>query len=192
MCEPDLDLYPASMLLRQMSCLCRPLWAVDVSARNKLFVIPIAHRDIHAVSHTSDSEPQMSKSDPPQTHNASNTVSEQPLTSSTKVSSSHSSSTQSTSYSYPHPPFHTHAFFNALEKTFPTPTARSLMRATRALLVDRVGRVRREGLTAKDLDNVVTSILFRHLLLAHTLELGGLLVSSCPFRITRRSNSSNS
>lgn len=52
------------------------------------------------------------------------------------------------------PPFHTHAFFTALEKTFPTPTARSLMRATRALLVDRIGRVRREGLTGKDLDNV--------------------------------------
>jgi hypothetical protein len=40
-----------------------------------------------------------------------------------------------------------------LEKTFPTPTARSLMRATRALLVDRIGRVRREGLTVKDIDN---------------------------------------
>lgn len=56
--------------------------------------------------------------------------------------------------SYSNPPFHTHQFFTALEKTFPTPTARSLMRATRALLVDRVGRVRREGLTVKDLDNV--------------------------------------
>ena len=56
--------------------------------------------------------------------------------------------------SYAHPPFHTHQFFTALEKTFPTPTARSLMRATRALLVDRIGRVRREGLTVKDLDNV--------------------------------------
>lgn len=52
------------------------------------------------------------------------------------------------------PPFHTHAFFTALERTFPEPTARSLMRATRALLVDRIGRVRREGLTVKDLDNV--------------------------------------
>ncbi|KAJ6614315.1 hypothetical protein B0H10DRAFT_1803857 [Mycena sp. CBHHK59/15] len=61
--------------------------------------------------------------------------------------------------SYAHPPFHTHAFFTALEKTFPTPTARSLMRATRALLVDRVGRVRREGLTVKDLDN--QAYLFR-------------------------------
>ncbi|KAJ7068200.1 hypothetical protein C8F01DRAFT_1117263 [Mycena amicta] len=57
------------------------------------------------------------------------------------------------------PPFDTHAFFAALEKTFPTPTARSLMRATRALLVDRLGRVRREGLTVKDLDN--QAYLFR-------------------------------
>jgi len=55
---------------------------------------------------------------------------------------------------YTAPPFHTHAFFVALEKSFPTPTARSLMRATRALLVDRVGRVRREGLTVKDMENV--------------------------------------
>ncbi|PFH51452.1 hypothetical protein AMATHDRAFT_142715 [Amanita thiersii Skay4041] len=60
---------------------------------------------------------------------------------------------------YRSPPFHTHAFFTALEKTFPTPTARSLMRATRALLVDRIGRVRREGLTAKDLAN--QAYLFR-------------------------------
>ncbi|KAG7449285.1 uncharacterized protein BT62DRAFT_886986 [Guyanagaster necrorhizus] len=60
---------------------------------------------------------------------------------------------------YSQPPFHTHAFFTVLEKTFPTPTARGLMRATRALLVDRVGRVRREGLTAKDLDN--QAYLFR-------------------------------
>ncbi|KAF9226484.1 hypothetical protein BS17DRAFT_485735 [Gyrodon lividus] len=60
---------------------------------------------------------------------------------------------------YTAPPFHTHAFFAALERTFPTPTARSLMRATRALLVDRVGRVRREGLTTKDLDN--QAYLFR-------------------------------
>lgn len=57
-------------------------------------------------------------------------------------------------HSYTAPPFHTHAFLVVLEKSFPTPTARSLMRATRALLVDRIGRVRREGLTVKDLDNV--------------------------------------
>ena len=57
---------------------------------------------------------------------------------------------------YAPPPFHTHAFFAALERSFPSPTARSLMRATRALLVDRVGRVKRDGLTVKDLDNVRT------------------------------------
>ncbi|KAJ3785102.1 hypothetical protein GGU10DRAFT_269975 [Lentinula aff. detonsa] len=60
---------------------------------------------------------------------------------------------------YSHPPFHTHAFFKELEKSFPTATARSLMRATRALLVDRIGKVRREGLTHKDLDN--QAYLFR-------------------------------
>lgn len=62
---------------------------------------------------------------------------------------------------YTSPPFHTHTFFKALEKTFPEVTARSLMRATRALLVDRIGRVRREGLTVKDLDNV--SLPFLHM-----------------------------
>lgn len=60
---------------------------------------------------------------------------------------------------YSTPPFHTHAFFVALERTFPTPVAHSLMRATRALLADRLGRVRREGLTKKDLDN--QAYLFR-------------------------------
>ena len=55
---------------------------------------------------------------------------------------------------YQNPPFDTHAFFGELEKTFPKPTARSLMRATRALLVDRIGKVKRDGLTYKDLDNV--------------------------------------
>ncbi|KAG9317542.1 hypothetical protein JVU11DRAFT_1748 [Chiua virens] len=50
---------------------------------------------------------------------------------------------------YTAPPFHTHAFFRALEGSFPTPTARSLMRATRALLVDRIGRVKRDGLTCQ-------------------------------------------
>jgi len=57
------------------------------------------------------------------------------------------------------PPFHTHSFFLVLERTFPTPVARSLMRATRGLLIDRIGRVRREGLGFKDLDN--QAYLFR-------------------------------
>lgn len=55
---------------------------------------------------------------------------------------------------YTNPPFDTYAFFKALERTFPTPTAQSLMRATRALLVNRIGKVRGEALSAKDLDNV--------------------------------------
>ncbi|KAH7887811.1 hypothetical protein F5I97DRAFT_895292 [Phlebopus sp. FC_14] len=65
----------------------------------------------------------------------------------------------SASNTYTSPPFHTHAFFVALERSFPTPTARSLMRATRALLVDRIGKVKREGLTVKDLEN--QAYLFR-------------------------------
>ncbi len=55
---------------------------------------------------------------------------------------------------YTHPPFDTHKFFAALERTFATPTARNLMRATRALLVHRLGRVREEALTVKDLESV--------------------------------------
>lgn len=54
---------------------------------------------------------------------------------------------------YNSPPFDTHKFFAALEKSFPSPTARSLMRATRALLVNRTGRVRSEALGIKDLEN---------------------------------------
>ncbi|KAI0069064.1 hypothetical protein BV25DRAFT_1818010 [Artomyces pyxidatus] len=61
--------------------------------------------------------------------------------------------------SYENPPFHTYRFFRALEATFATPTARNLMRATRALLVDRLGRVKRDGLMYKDLDN--QAYLFR-------------------------------
>ncbi|TRM68050.1 hypothetical protein BD626DRAFT_395568 [Schizophyllum amplum] len=60
---------------------------------------------------------------------------------------------------YTAPPFHTHAFYRELQKTFPHTTARHLMRATRALLVDRIGRVRREAVTHKDLDN--QAYLFR-------------------------------
>lgn len=55
---------------------------------------------------------------------------------------------------YSSPPFHTHKFFVALAESFEPSTARSLMRATRALLVDRIGRVRNEALSTKDLENV--------------------------------------
>jgi hypothetical protein len=50
--------------------------------------------------------------------------------------------------------FDTHRFVTALERTFPTPIARTLMRATRALLVVRFGRVKQEIFGVRDLDNV--------------------------------------
>lgn len=55
------------------------------------------------------------------------------------------------------PPFHTHAFFTKLETTFPTPVAEGLMHVTKSLLVEKLDRVRKDGLTKKDLDNVRTS-----------------------------------
>ncbi|KAI0301826.1 hypothetical protein B0F90DRAFT_251858 [Multifurca ochricompacta] len=73
------------------------------------------------------------------------------------------SKAQSHTSTYQNPPFDTHAFFSVLAKTFPTPTARSLMRATRALLVDRIGKVKRDGLTYKDLDNVRVTLSLRRL-----------------------------
>lgn len=98
------------------------------------------------------------------THNTSPSISASPLSKSTSSSSASESTDLATvtymldpsfkNSTYSNPPFHTHTFFTALEKTFPEEVARSLMRATRALLVDRIGRVRREGLTVKDLDNV--------------------------------------
>ncbi len=51
-------------------------------------------------------------------------------------------------------PFHTYQLFTALEKTFPTPVARTLMRSVRGLLVDRMLRIQRDALDVKDLDNV--------------------------------------
>lgn len=52
------------------------------------------------------------------------------------------------------PPFNTHRFFSELEITFPSPIALNLMRVTRALLVDRIGRVKRDALTVQDLESV--------------------------------------
>ncbi|KAI0786380.1 hypothetical protein C8Q75DRAFT_808370 [Abortiporus biennis] len=72
-----------------------------------------------------------------------------PTPSTSKLPSPH----QPPAIRYASPLFDTHRFFTALEKSFPTETARSLMRATRALGVDRVGRVKREALTVKDLES---------------------------------------
>ena len=57
-------------------------------------------------------------------------------------------------HAYATPPFDTHRFFKALVKTFSEPIASSLMRAMRALLVDRTGKVKREAVSIKDLENV--------------------------------------
>ncbi|KIM23717.1 hypothetical protein M408DRAFT_332206 [Serendipita vermifera MAFF 305830] len=56
-------------------------------------------------------------------------------------------------------PFHTYNLFTALEKTFPTPVARTLMKSVRGLLVDRMLKIRRDALDVKDLDN--QAYLFR-------------------------------
>ena len=77
----------------------------------------------------------------------------QPSLQATGNASKTGSSETGTPY-YSSPPFDTHKFFVALERSFEPPTARSLMRATRALLVDRIGRVRNEALSTKDLENV--------------------------------------
>jgi hypothetical protein len=50
--------------------------------------------------------------------------------------------------------FDTHRFVTDLERSFPTPVARTLMRATRAILVMRFGRVKHEVFGVRDLDNV--------------------------------------
>ncbi|KAI1792931.1 hypothetical protein LXA43DRAFT_886695 [Ganoderma leucocontextum] len=57
------------------------------------------------------------------------------------------------------PPFNTHRFFTVLEQSFPSPIARNLMHATRALLADRIGRVKRDALTVQDLES--QAYLFR-------------------------------
>ncbi len=158
-------------MLRQVpQRLCRSL-STDV--HNSTSLIPILHRDPShpdvpltpgarsiSLAHPKDQSPPSAHSlsdptshtppPPPAPPQSTSTEDEQATVSG--VPSTLPAPSKPPTYS--HPPFHTHAFFTALEKTFPTPTARSLMRATRGLLVDRIGRVRREGLQVKDLDNV--------------------------------------
>ncbi|KAG8695695.1 hypothetical protein FRC09_008994 [Ceratobasidium sp. 395] len=55
--------------------------------------------------------------------------------------------------------FDTHRFVTILEPSFPTPIARALMRASRAILVVRFGRVKQEIFGVRDLDN--QAYLFR-------------------------------
>ncbi|KAG8748569.1 hypothetical protein FRC10_003703 [Ceratobasidium sp. 414] len=55
--------------------------------------------------------------------------------------------------------FDTHRFVKILEQSFPTPIAHTLMRASRAILVVRFGRVKQEVFGVRDLDN--QAYLFR-------------------------------
>ncbi|KAG9049602.1 hypothetical protein FS837_009802 [Tulasnella sp. UAMH 9824] len=50
-------------------------------------------------------------------------------------------------------PFNTYQFYKALEQSFEPPVARTLMRATRELLVGRIRRTTTETLHVKDFDN---------------------------------------
>lgn len=67
----------------------------------------------------------------------------------------------SPSYSSMHPPFHTHQFVSSLERCLPTPIARTLMRSTRAMLIDKIGDCRRQGLGKKDMENVSLFVTLR-------------------------------
>ncbi|KAJ7781315.1 hypothetical protein B0H16DRAFT_1658929 [Mycena metata] len=167
------------MILRRLPRLCRTITTeAHVSSSSSLLPIVIS-RDAHSAPSISDpstgrsislahprdsvapSERVPHRTSPPAPSDEPISL-DPPASPEVPLSTSGVPSTRldsSSNASYANPPFHTHAFFTALEKTFPTPTARSLMRATRALLVDRVGRVRREGLTVKDLDN--QAYLFR-------------------------------
>lgn len=78
---------------------------------------------------------------------------------------------------YAYQPFHTHRFVVELEKSFPSPTARSLMRAIRALLVDRVGKVKRDALTMKDLESVRPALFILSVYYTNTFDpLASILV----------------
>ncbi|KAG8929870.1 hypothetical protein FRC02_004964 [Tulasnella sp. 418] len=56
-------------------------------------------------------------------------------------------------------PFHTHKFYKVLEATFSPPLAKSIMKATRAALIDRMTKTRRDALDVKDFHN--SAYLFR-------------------------------
>ncbi len=136
-------------------------------------------RGEHTGGHTNLSDPSPSSASSLGDPNESRSISLSSISNDPQPSSSSSSSSSSPpalidpsivkasphTSTYQNPPFNTHAFFSVLEKTFPKQTARSLMRATRALLVDRIGKVKRDGLAYKDLDNVSTPCSQRTLIL---------------------------
>ncbi|KAK7470725.1 hypothetical protein VKT23_002147 [Stygiomarasmius scandens] len=136
------------MIIRQL-----PRWTRSVSIPRTFTSVPV-HRDAHNVRSASGSNPEPNSGDVPSPPNMNDNFNDSPNSSNLPIPHK-----QTPTPTYVNPPFDTHAFFLVLERTFPTPTAHSLMRATRALLVDRIGKVRREALTTKDLDN--QAYLFR-------------------------------
>jgi hypothetical protein len=133
---------------------------------------PNEPRSISLSSNPNDhpsSSPSPSSSNPPALINPSTTINAPPHTS-----------------TYQNPPFNTHAFFSELEKTFPRESARSLMRATRALLVDRIGKVKRDGLTYKDLDNVSNSLLPLILIHFDLAPIASIPLTCCAIRDAHR------
>jgi hypothetical protein len=90
---------------------------------------------------------------------------------------------------YSTPPFDTHRFVRRLEKKklFRTAQAEDLMNVARALVTDRMGKVRQEALTKKDLDNVC---LFVHLssFQSVNIALASVSLSRCTLRATNRSD----
>jgi hypothetical protein len=154
-------------MLRQLPRLCRSLSTTD------------AHISSTSASIVTASSPPTVESPrsgqtlpaPPPTQTAQSTQpihSSQPTQSdhfSKLVQSAHSAQTTPNEHptaddailqttSYAQPPFRTHRVFTALERSFPPSTARSIMRATLSLLVDRMDNVKRTSLTRKDLENV--------------------------------------
>ncbi|KAL4264209.1 Coiled-coil domain-containing protein 90-like protein [Pleurotus pulmonarius] len=148
------------MLLRQLPrfgrSLCRELHSVpQISDPSKALSVSLAHPKDPAAGYTPNPTPPP----PPPPASSSGTTPPDAVDSGSTSASTSALPVPSTYQPHSQPPFDTHRFFSALEKTFPTQTAHSLMRATRALLVDRVGRVRRDALTTKDLEN--QAYLFR-------------------------------
>jgi len=88
-------------------------------------------------------------------------------------------------YSSLNPPFHTHAFYSVLEKSFPEPVARTLMRSTRAMLMDKVGKARREGLGKKDMENVSWSNVMKCYLCRSRYYLASISIQSSVNRATK-------
>jgi hypothetical protein len=110
--------------------------------------------EINAADSSSTDSASQASSQSPQTHPRANAYSDPPKQSDLPTPPRTIIPAPTPPFSSSNPPFHTHIFFTALEKCFPTPVARALMKATRAMLIDRVGKARRECLGNKDLENV--------------------------------------